>query len=66
MTFRELFANSAMRPYLVRRARGLHQGPPSQVCLDRLMQIPDNNHDAHSALRQREQFTICVAYVFSP
>ena len=33
MTFRELFANSAMRPYLVRRARGLQQGPPSQVCL---------------------------------
>ena len=31
MTFRELFANSAMRPYLVRRARGLQQGPPSQA-----------------------------------
>jgi len=31
MTFRELFANSAMRPYLVRRARSLQQGPPSQV-----------------------------------
>ena len=31
VTFRELFANSAMRPYLVRRVRCLHQGLTTKV-----------------------------------